>query len=65
VFAYSFTLLKENIYLEYLTNQKEHTPFLKLFLHDKELVSDYAIAPLFIDYLLNDLSLIILHSKNR
>src|SRR3989338_6066253 len=57
VFAYSLTFLRENSYLEFLSN--EHVPFLKLFLSDAENLYSSALIPLFIDYLLNALSLFI------
>jgi len=57
VFAYSLTFLKENSYLEHLGN--EHAPFLNLFLEDLKSLPSSAIVPLFIDYFLNALSLII------
>ena len=57
VFAYSMTFLKKNFYLEHLG--KGHQPFLKLFLEDAGNIPSYAAMPLFLDYLLNDLSLII------
>ncbi len=57
VFAYSLTFLRENSYLEFLSN--EHAPFLELFLSDAENLPNSALIPLFIDYLLNVLSLFI------
>ncbi len=57
VFGYSMIFLKENFYLEFL--KSEHTPFLKLFLEDAKSVPSFAAVPLFIDYALNALSLII------
>ncbi|MBI2656265.1 hypothetical protein HYX03_00825 [Candidatus Woesearchaeota archaeon] len=57
VFAYSMTFLKKNFYLEHLG--EGHQPFLKLFLEDAGNIPSYAAMPLFLDYLLNDLSLII------
>ena len=57
VFAYSMIFLKENFYFEFLNG--EHRPFLKLFLEDLKNTTNYAVIPLFINYLLNALSLII------
>ena len=57
VFAYSLVFFKENFYLEFL--KEEHIPFLKLFLNDIKNLPSFAEIPLFINYLLNALSLII------
>lgn len=57
VFAYSLTFLRGNSYLELLSS--EHAPFLKLFISDAENLPSSALAPLFMDYLLNALSLFI------
>lgn len=57
VFAYSLTFSKENFYLEVIG--KEHKPFLDLFLEDIEKMPSSIILPLFFDYFLNALSLII------
>ena len=58
VFAYSLIFLKENFYLGFLN--EEHAPFLKLFLSDMEVLPGHAAIPLFIVYLLNSISLVIL-----
>ncbi|MBI2657503.1 hypothetical protein HYX08_02300 [Candidatus Woesearchaeota archaeon] len=57
VFAYSFVFLRENFYLEFLT--EGHTPFLSLFLSDAAGIPPHAAIPLLIDYLLNAASLAI------
>ncbi|MBI4143361.1 hypothetical protein HY487_00590 [Candidatus Woesearchaeota archaeon] len=57
VFAYSLIFLKENFYLEFLKTM--HTPFLRLFLSDMEVLPSFAAIPLFIVYFLNALSLVI------
>ncbi|MBS3105870.1 hypothetical protein J4234_06470 [Candidatus Woesearchaeota archaeon] len=57
VFGYSLIFLKENFYLEFL--KSGHTPFLKLFLEDAKSMPSFAAIPLFIDYALNALSLIV------
>ncbi|MBI2658747.1 hypothetical protein HYX05_01430 [Candidatus Woesearchaeota archaeon] len=57
VFGYSLIFLKENFYLEFL--KSEHIPFLKLFIEDTKSMPSFAAIPLFIDYALNALSLIV------
>lgn len=58
VFAYSFVFLKENFYLEHLS--EEHSPFITLFLRDIENIQNpIIILFLFAGYFLNILSLII------
>lgn len=55
VFAYSLTFLRKSPYLEHLGY--DYAPFLKLFLSDAKNLHGSALMPLFIDYLLNALSL--------
>ena len=58
VFAYSMIFFKENFYLGLL--RQEHSPFLKLFFGEVGNLPGYAAIPLFIAYLLNAVSLVVL-----